>query len=119
MFLMPLSLGVLLMIIALIFLYLHQIRKAKWILTSSIVWFFLFSYPPFANVLLQRIESNYPTLHNAPKDIKYIYVLGGGHHTDDSLPITSQIVDTSVVRLNEGLRLYHQLNEKASIIVSG
>ncbi len=85
----------------------------------SILWFFLFSYAPFANRLLYSLESIHPTLHTAPKDIKYIYVLGGGHHTDESLPITSQVVETSVVRLTEGIRLYQQLNRNAKIIVSG
>lgn len=119
MFLMPLSIGVLLIILALILLYVNKIKKAKWILTLSVVWLFFFSYPPVANLLLHTIESNHPTLHTAPKEIKYIYVLGGGHHTDESLPITSQVFETSVVRLNEGIRLYHQLHEEANIIVSG
>lgn len=119
MLLMPLSIGVLLIILALILLYVNKIKKAKWILTLSVVWLFFFSYPPVANLLLHTIESKHPTLHTAPKEIKYIYVLGGGHHTDESLPITSQVFETSVVRLNEGIRLYHQLKEEANIIVSG
>lgn len=119
MFLMPLSIGVIFIIIALILINIEKMKKAKIMLTLSIAWLFLFSYPPFANLLLHTVESNYPTLHTAPKDVKYIYVLGGGHRTDETLPITSQIVDTSVVRLNEGIRLYHQLHEEASIIVSG
>jgi len=118
-FLMPLSIGVLLITIALILLYAQKIKKAKWMLMLSILWFFLFSYAPFANTLLHSLESIHPTLHSAPKDIKYIYVLGGGHHTDESLPITSQVVETSVVRLTEGIRLYLQLGRNAKIIVSG
>ena len=116
---MPLPLGVALILLGLFFLYRNKLAKAKITFILSIVWLFIFSYPPVANTLLHSIESNYPTLHQAPKDIKYIYVLGGGHHTDKSLPITSQIINTSVVRLNEGIRLYHQLHEDASIIVSG
>ena len=88
-------------------------------LSLSIVWLFFFSYPPVANTLLHNIESSTPTLHHAPENVKYVYVLGGGHHTDENLPITSQIVEASVVRLNEGIRLYHQLGGKAKIIVSG
>ena len=88
-------------------------------LVLSTIWLFLFSYSPVANLLLHSIESNHPTLHSAPKDTKYIYVLGGGHHTDESLPITSQVVETSVVRLNEGIRLYQQLDRNAKIILSG
>ena len=119
MFLMPLPLGVFFIVLALVLLYRHKIKPAKLLLALSIVWLFLFSYPPVANTLLSSLESNTPTLHKAPENIKYIYVLGGGHHTDESLPITSQVLEASVVRLNEGIRLYHQLHEEASIIVSG
>lgn len=119
MFLMPLPLGMAFIMLGLFFLYRNQLTKAKLTLTFSIMWLFVFSYSPIANILLHSIESNNPTLHTAPKDIKHIYVLGGGHHTDESLPITSQVVATSVVRLTEGIRLYHQLNGKAKIIVSG
>ncbi len=119
MFLMPLPIGVFFIVLALLLLYRNKVKKAQWMLTFSIIWLFLFSYPPFANTLLHHIESKHPTLHTTPEDIKYIYVLGGGHHTDESLPITSQVVDTSVVRLNEGIRLYRQLGNNAKIIVSG
>ena len=119
MFLMPLPLGVFFIVLALVLLYRNKIKPAKFMLALSILWLFFFSYPPVANTLLYSIESHYPTLQTAPKDIKYIYVLGGGHHTDESLPITSQVVETSVVRLTEGIRLYRQLHEEASIIVSG
>lgn len=119
MFLMPLSIGVLFIIFAFVLLHLKKMKKAKFMLIVSIAWFFLFSYSPVANLLLYSIESDHPTLHTAPEDTQYIYVLGGGHHTDESLPITSQIVEASVVRLNEGIRLYRQLNKRAKIIVSG
>ncbi len=119
MFLMPLPLGVLFIVLALVLLYRHKMKLAKLLFALSIVWFFFFSYPPVANTLLYSLESNTPTLHDAPENIKYIYVLGGGHHTDESLPITSQVYAASVVRLNEGIRLYHQLHEDATIIVSG
>lgn len=119
MFLMPLPIGVFFIVLAFIFLYKNKVKKAQMMLALSILWLFIFSYAPVANTLLHSIESKVPTLHKAPEDIKYIYVLGGGHHTDENLPITSQVVETSVVRLNEGIRLYHQLNSKAKIIVSG
>jgi len=119
MFIMPLPLGVALIALALLFLYRNKLQKAKFTLSVSIIWFFLFSYPPFVNTLLYSIESNYPTLHQVPKEIKYIYVLGGGHNTDKMLPITSEVNEASVVRLNEGIRLYQQLNKNAKIIVSG
>ncbi len=119
MFLMPLPLGVALILLSLIFLYKNRLQKAKFTLVVSILWFFIFSYSPFVDTMLHKLESTYPTLHQAPKEVKYIYVLGGGHSTDESHPITSQVSEGSVVRLNEGIRLYHQLSNNAKIIVSG
>lgn len=119
MFLMPLPLGVFFILLALLLLYRDKTKPAKLMLALSIIWLFFFSYPPAANRLLYSIESKVPTLHNAPENVRYIYVLGGGHHVDESLPITSQVIEASVVRLGEGIRLYHQLHEKASIVVSG
>jgi len=119
MFLMPLPLGVAFILLGLFFIYRNKLIQAKITLMLSIVWLFLFSYPPLANTLLHQIESDHPTLHKAPGNIKYIYVLGNGHTTDESLPITSQVSETAVVRLNEGIRLYRQLDNNAKIIVSG
>ena len=119
MFLMPLPIGVFFIVLALVLLYRNKTKSAKSMLALSILWLFFFSYPPVANTLLYSLESNIPTLHKAPENIKYIYVLGGGHHTDESLPITSQVVETSVVRLTEGIRHYRQLDSNAKIIVSG
>jgi len=119
MFLMPLPLGVAFIVLALILLYRDKLQKAKFVLLFTVVWFFLFSYSPFVDLLLKPLESTYATLQQAPKEVKYIYVLGGGHDTDGSLPITSQVKESSVVRLNEGIRLYRQLQGNAKIIVSG
>ncbi len=118
-FLMPLPLGMAFIVLALILLYRNKLQKAKFVLLFTLVWFFLFSYTPFVNALLAPLESKYATLHQAPKEVKYIYVLGGGHSTDEMLPITSQVHEASVVRLNEGIRLYQQLQGTAKIIVSG
>jgi uncharacterized SAM-binding protein YcdF (DUF218 family) len=119
MLLMPMPLGVLMLIIATIFLHQHKLLKAKIFLTLSIVWFFLISYAPLINHLLYPFETLYPTLKIAPKHIQYIYVLGNGHHTDDALPITSQVSQTASIRLNEAIRIYEQLEKNPTIIVSG
>ena len=119
MFVMPFPIAILLFILGLIYLYRNKLVKAKIVLTFSIVWLFFISYAPLVNTILYQYESVYPTLQTAPKEIKYIYVLGNGHHTDEAQPITSQVNETSSVRLNEAIRLYHQLNEEPTIIVSG
>lgn len=119
MFIMPLPLGIFLLILGLIFLYKNKFFKAKVILTLSLLWLFLISYSPLVNTILYHYESRYPTLHTVSEEIQYIYVLGGGHHSDETHPITSQVNESSSVRLSEAIRLYHQLDEKPTIIVSG
>ena len=118
-FIMPFPIGMLLLFIGLILLFKNKRIKANIFLSLSFVWLFIISYAPFANALLYNYENIYPTLHTAPKDIKYIYILGNGVHTDDAHPITSQVHEVSSVRLNEGIRLYHELNEKPILITSG
>ncbi len=119
MFIMPLPVAMLLFLLGVILLYKHKVLKAKIVLTLSFIWLFLISYDPLINHILYKYEAVYPTLKTIPKHIKYIYVLGGGHHTDEAHPITSQVNEPSSVRLNEGMRLYWQLDEKPTIIVSG
>ena len=119
MFLMPLPLGVALIALGIFFLYRNKLTKAKFTLFFSVVWLFLISYSPVPDILLYTLESKIPTLHTTPTEIRYIYVLGGGHHTNEDQPITSQVVDTSVVRLSEGIRHYRQSRGQAKIIVSG
>ena len=119
MFVMPFPIFVLLFLAGLIFLYKKKYTLSKIVLTLGFVWLFLISYAPLVNRILYHYETAYPTLQTAPNNIQYIYVLGGGHHTDSSQPITSEVNEASVVRLNEAIRLYHQLNEQPTIIVSG
>ena len=119
MFLMPLPIGLLLFLLGIILLYKHKYFKAKMFLSLSFMWIFLISYEPLANHILYIYESKYPTLFKVPTDIKYIYVLGNAHHTDNTQPITSQVSEVASIRLNEGIRLYHLLDEKPTIIVSG
>jgi len=116
---MPFSLGVIVILIGILLLLGNKRIKAVFVLSLGFLWLFIISYSPFANAFLYKYENTYPTLQTAPKDIQYIYVLGNGHHTDALQPITSQNNEVSVVRLNEAIRLYHQLKEQPTIIVSG
>ncbi len=116
---MPLPLGVLIITMGLWLLYRNKAKTGKKMVLAGLGWLFLLSYDPFANLLLYPIEHRYPALLQPPKETRYIYVLGGGHHTDATLPLTSQVVPESVVRLSEGIRLYHALNDRTRLIVSG
>ena len=119
MFVMPLPFAMILFIVGLVFVYRAKLHKAKIFLTLSLLWMFIISYSPLVNRVLYSLESSYPTLKNIPTNVKYIHVLGGGHHSDSNLPITSQVATASVVRLNEGIRVYEELNRDAKLILSG
>lgn len=100
--LMPLSIGVILVFIALIFLYLNKNKKAKKYLTLSILWLILISWSPFGNLMLRPLENSYPKLEKIPSNIEYILLLGGDRNH----------------RAWEVLRLYHQI-PNVKVITSG
>ncbi len=116
---MPFSIGIILLGLGYMNLKRGKERTTKALMFAGILWLTLFSYDPLANLMLHPLEHRYPAMLTAPQSIRYIYVLGGGHHTDRSLPITSQIEAESIVRLIEGVRLYRLLEGRAKLIVSG
>ena len=50
--------------------------------------------------------------------VKWIVVLGGGHISDPQLPVTSQIEESTAVRLMEGIRLQRMI-PGSKLILSG
>lgn len=101
-FIMPLSIGLILGLIGLYFLYSKSYKKAKLFLTLSFIWIILISYQPFSNTLLEPLESKYQKLEIIPKDVEYILLLGGD----------------KIGRTYEVLRLYN-MNKDLKIITSG
>lgn len=118
MLLMPLSIGLILILIALYFLYKKNLIMSKIFMISSLLWIAVMSYTPFSELLLSPLESHYPALQEFPKDIGYVMVLGAGHTTNEKLPMTSQLGRSAMFRLAEGIRILRQLDD-AKLIVSG
>ncbi len=116
--LMPLSIGLILILIALYFLYKNNLKMSKIFMISSLLWIAVMSYTPFSELLLSPLESQYPALQEFPRDIGYVMVLGAGHTTNDKLPMTSQLGRSAMFRLAEGIRILRQLDD-AKLIVSG
>ena len=100
--LMPLSLGLILGLIGLWFLYKNSYTKAKVFLTTSFVWIVIISYAPFSNFLIKPLETTYPKLEKIPQDAEHILLLGGNMEN----------------RAWEVLRLYNEI-ENVKIITSG
>jgi len=101
-FVMPLNFSVILMLIGIFFLYKKKYKLSKIFLSISFIIICFIGYPQSANLLLKPLESQYATLQNIPKDIKYILLLGGDNKN----------------RAWEVLRLYHNIKD-AKIITSG
>lgn len=114
----PLSIGLMISVIALLALLFNRQNIAKTLLPLAIVWIALFSYGPVSDALLKPLENKYPGLLNTPVGIDYILVLGNGHKTDECLPITAELDPTAVIRLSEGIRHYNKLGD-AKLVVSG
>ena len=100
-FLMPLSIGLILFVIGLVYLYSKNHKKAKLYLSISFVWIFVVAYSPFSNAVLKPLETQYPKI---TKEIsaKYILLLGGDFNA----------------RAYEVMRLYYSI-EGSQIITSG
>jgi uncharacterized SAM-binding protein YcdF (DUF218 family) len=116
-FLDPFGMVSILFIIGIYFLYKSKYNKAKLFLLSSFSLLYLFSYPPFANLLAQNLENQYPK-YEYNKNVKYIHVLGNGHNTDVSQPISSHLNATSTKRVLEGIILHKKI-ANSKIIFTG
>lgn len=109
--LMPLSLGITLAIIALWQLYQNNIKATKTYLSISILWIFLISYAPFANLMLAHLEKSYPKLEKIPPDIKYILLLGGDrkNRTWEALRLYQRIPNVKII--TSGHSLYDKISD--------
>ncbi|MDX9795819.1 MAG: ElyC/SanA/YdcF family protein [Arcobacteraceae bacterium] len=101
-FIMPISIGLMLCLLALYFLIANKMKKAKLFLSLTLVWFFLISFAPFSNALVKPLEDVYPKISDDIQGIEYVLLLGGDFQN----------------RAYEVLRLYQQINN-LKIITSG
>jgi uncharacterized SAM-binding protein YcdF (DUF218 family) len=117
--LMPLPLGLMLFLFALILLFFTQKQKlAKFNLLLSFILLFLSGFMPVSEQLVQSLESKYPPIMQPAQNFKYILLLGSGGIADPSLPVTGQLSAVALSRFVEVLRLYHA-NPNATLVVSG
>lgn len=115
--LMPLPLLLtLIFLAALIYNFSRYKRSAQIVLCGSFITLLVLSLDPVATRLAATLESQYPVYQQQP--IAYIHVLGSGHTSVDSLPITSQLSAAALARTTEGVRIF-KLNPTAKLIFSG
>ncbi len=124
----PLCLEILL--VGLFFLWFTRKQRTGRIIASAGVFIFLvMCYSAGPNILLRQLENKYPPLclsgtfdtavGSDISSVKWIVVLGGGHISDPNIPITSQISESTLVRLIEGIRLYKKIPGSKLILSEG
>ena len=128
-FLFPLPLTLLVSFVGLCLLWFTRRQRAgKVAVTLGLVALFLLSHGLVAGRLLQPLEQAFPAFETAAlaggaigsaADAKYVVVLGAGTKSDPRLPITSQLADSTVVRLVEGIRIHRQIPGSVLVLSGG
>ncbi|HHK9457745.1 TPA: envelope biogenesis factor ElyC [Escherichia coli] len=116
--LLPLPLMLLIIGAGLALLWFSRFQKTGKIFIS-IGWLslLLLSLQPVADRLLRPIESTYSTWNNSQK-VDYIVVLGGGYTWNPQWAPSSNLINNSLPRLNEGIRLWRE-NPGSKLIFTG
>lgn len=121
---MPLSVALLLLLLGLILLWLRRQRGKQMlgrvcVLLGTLV-LFLASSPWFAERLMAPLENQYPPVTDMAEWIQpvdddeddagthWIVVLGGGHQYHEDWSSSARLSESSLARLAEGVRLFHE-----------
>lgn len=107
-FVEPFGIVFTLFVLGLIFLFMARDRIGKSLLSLSLFFLLLFSYPPFSNYLVKNLETQYPK-YEYKQDIKYIHVLGNAHNTDQTQPTSSHVSNGGTKRVLEGVIIHKQI----------
>lgn len=114
-FMKPYGLVLIILIIGLYFLFTKKEKLSKYLLSFGIFLLFLFAYAPFSNMLVSTLENRYIKYDYSHNSIKYIHVLGSGHVSDDTQPLSSLIGDSGVKRVLEGILLHKNITNSKLI----
>jgi uncharacterized SAM-binding protein YcdF (DUF218 family) len=95
-------------------------RGLGWI-ALGLLCFYLFITAPLPNFLLNTLESRYKPVTAPQKfpDVRYIVVLSGGMRFNNVVPPTSQLDESSALRVVEGIRLFHLMSGAPALIMTG
>ena len=114
-FFFPLSL-----VIELLLLGVLLKKRRTQVILAGVAVLYLFSFSPFAYLILRPLESRYMPVSSARlnKEVRWIVVLGGGSREDKALTPEDRLGDASLKRLLEGVRL-SRLLPQARLVLSG
>ncbi|WP_345980586.1 ElyC/SanA/YdcF family protein [Sulfurimonas sp. HSL3-2] len=117
-FVEPFGLVLLLLSLGLYFLTRCSYKKAKLFTTLSFLLLFLFSYPPFSNMLVTNLENRYPKFESTDLNVSYIHVLGNGNNDDYTQPLSSMVSGVGLKRVVEGVIIQKRYPD-AKLIFTG
>ncbi|MBY3786950.1 envelope biogenesis factor ElyC [Photobacterium carnosum] len=116
---MPLPFLLLVGVIGLCVLWFTRRKKLASILVSiSLIGIFLCSFQPLTTFLLRPLEQENSAFVSTTKPISYVMVLGNDQVIDKTFPITSELSQTAIARLVEGIRIF-RMYPGAKLILSG
>lgn len=117
--LMPLPLLLLMGMIGLLLLWFSRRQHAgKALVGLAIILLAVASSPWAASRLLAPLERQFPPILARQPATEYIVVLGGGHVSEQGLPVSSRLNSASLARIAEGIRLY-RLHPGSRLLLSG
>ena len=116
--LLPLPLLLLLIALGIALLWFSRFqRTGKLCVSLGWLLLLLLSLQPVADSLLKPIEDKYPTWRDE-KRVQYVVVLGGGYTWNPSWAPSSNLINNSLPRLTEGIRLWYE-NPSSKLIFTG
>lgn len=121
-FFMPLPIVAGMLVVGLFLLWFTGRRRAAGVLlTAATLMTLIIGYGILCDSALAGLERRYPPLDiQAARNagVQWVVVLAGGHVSSESLPVTSQLLHETQVRLIEGIRIHRSL-PGAKLLVSG
>lgn len=120
---MPLSVLFIVLALGVVFLWVERLRNAgRWLVTAGLVLFLLLGYGFPGHRMAGDLESQYPAVHLQSErrdNPAWIVVLGGGHRSQSNFPPSSRLMEDSLYRLVEGIRLHRQIDGSRLVIAGG
>ena len=118
--LLPLPFILVIMAVALVLLWVTRWQKTgKVFFLLSWLLLLLLSIQPVADSLLRPIETGYPTYQvTGHTPVKFVVVLGGGYTYNPDWAPSSNLINNSLPRVTEGIRIY-RANPGSKMIFTG
>ena len=117
----PLSVALLLAVIALVLLLLRRRRAAQCVGAASAVFLYLCATPAVGHLLCAPLERGFPPLreNEVPAGVGYVLVLGSSYQPREAVPVTAARDREGLLRVVEGVRLFRTLAIPKLILSGG